>query len=222
MTRQDADYIAKSHKPLSFFRIEMKNKLITTLVTTLLLTGCVIGNQMASYGNDAIVTLGNVGVKSGQQGGHISSVNGNVEVGNNSVVKSAETVNGNVKIGSNSQTSSLSTVNGNVEIGENTVVDGDASTVNGAIILEKGAQVKHNIKLTNGDVILKDNAKVLGNIVFEHTNYSGFLSSRSERTLEIAGSAMVRGKIILYTPVTLRLPKNFDRSKIDDRSARAK
>lgn len=191
---------------------------ITSALATHLLSGCVIGNQMARHGENASVTLGNVVVKDQQQGGHLSSVNGNVEVGSNTVIKTADTVNGNVEIGDNSQTNSLSTVNGNVYIGDNTVVDGSASTVNGSIVINKGAHVKQNVRITNGDVILKDKAKVSGNIVFEDTSYSGIFNNDADRKLDVADNAIIEGNIILYTPVKLVLPDNFDRAKIDDRS----
>jgi len=194
-----------------------KGIVLTAIIASVTLTGCVIGNQSASNGSNASVTLGNVEVYDGQQAGHVSSVNGNVEIGSNTVVKSAETVNGNVEVGNNSQTRSLSTVNGSVTIGDNTIVDGKVSTVNGEIVINSGAKVKRDVRITNGEVIVKNSAIVSGNIVFEHTNFSGMFNSRFERTLIIEPGAVVEGKIVLYTPVKLDLPEDFDRTKIDNR-----
>ena len=200
----------------------MNIKLIMVLITTSIISGCVIGNQYAFNGENASVTLGNIGVKDGQQAGRLSSVNGNVEVGSNASVGAADTVNGNVEIGHNSQTKSLSTINGAIEIGSYSIVDGEVSTVNGEITLDNSAQVKGTLRITNGHIKLKDNAKVSGNIIFEHTNFSGVFNGRTERTLEIADSAIVEGNVILYTPTKLILPDGFDQTKIDKRFVQKK
>lgn len=197
--------------------MKTKNTLLIALLATLTISGCSIGNHHVRHGENASSTLGNVSVAENGRGGHLSTVNGNVEIGANAQTKSAETINGNVEVGNNSQTGALETVNGSINLGTNSIVDGNVETVNGGITLDANALVKGDIKITNGKVELNSNATVSGNIVFEYTNFSSFLNRNFERSLTIAEGAVVGGKIILYTPVTLDLPNDFDQSKIENR-----
>lgn len=196
--------------------------LFVVVSTSLLLSGCVIGNQFGQNGQNVSVTLGNVGVQTGETAGHLETVNGNIEVEANTKIKTAETVNGNISVGDDSQTRSLETVNGSIELGNNVIVDGRVETVNGEVILGVGSQVNKDVKITNGDVILKARSKVSGNVVFDHTSFSSLFESKIDRTLEVADSAIIEGKIIIYTPVELILPDDFDRSKIENRFKGAK
>lgn len=200
---------------------KIKN-LIVLIGTVTLLTGCVIGNQFGKNGQNVSVTLGNVGVQAGETAGHLETVNGNIEVEANTKIKSADTVNGNIYVGDDSQTRSLATVNGSIELGNNVIVDGKVQTVNGEVILGTGTSVSKDVQITNGDIILKARAIVSGNVVFDHTSFSSLFESKIDRTLEVDESAIIEGSIILYTPVELILPDNFDRSKIDNRYKGAK
>jgi len=202
--------------------MDLKLKIASTVVAAALISGCVIGNQTGRNGQNVSVTLGNVEVERGERAGHLETVNGNIEVEERAVIESAETVNGNIDLGDFSKSGELETVNGRIEIGEKAEVDGDVETVNGEIYVGKGSQVLKDITITNGDVIVKSGAKVFGNIVFDHTNWSSLFESKIERTLEIEKGAELVGDIILYSPVELILPDDFDRSKIDNRMESAK
>ena len=197
--------------------MKLHHKCLTVLTLVSLISACTIGNQFARNGQNASVTFGNVGVVSGEKAGHLSTINGNIEVSSNVIAKSAETVNGNVEVGENSHLDSIKTINGNIDIDENTIIKKNVSTVNGEITLAKNAHVKGDVLITNGKVELKANSVVSGNIIFEYTNYSSVFNHNFERSLIVEDSAIIEGKIIIYAPVKLTLPENFDRSKIDNR-----
>lgn len=183
-------------------------------VLSLLLTGCVIGNQYASNGENINITIGNIDVLEGEEAGHLDTVNGNIYLANKTRTKTAETVNGNIRVGEYSHTQGLETVNGNIELSKNVTTLGSVETVNGDIYLAKGCNVSKDLQTTNGDITLKENSVVGGDIVFDSSRWQSSFNRDEPPVLTIHASAKVNGDIILRSPIKLNLPSDFDQSKI--------
>lgn len=202
---------------MAFCKGQQMNKqlrIAIPLVSSLLLSGCVIGNQYASNGENINITIGNIDVLEGEEAGHLDTVNGNIYIANKTRTKSAETVNGNIRVGEFSHTQDLETVNGNIELGKNVTTLGSIETVNGDIYLAKGCNVSKDLQTINGDITLKENAIVGGDIVFDSSRWQSTFNRDEPPVLTIHASAKVNGDIILRSPIELNLPADFDQSKI--------
>ena len=193
--------------------MELTAKFFLTATLVFSLSACVVGNQIGHSGQDASVTFGNVRVLDGNNAGHLNAVNGNIEIGKNAKVKYAETTNGNIYLGDGSRAMGLETVNGNIDAGSNATIDGQIRTVNGDITIGTQTQVAENLVTTNGDVRLFSQVVIQGDIIFEDSGMSSFIKLE-DQTLEISDGAILEGRVILYKPVRLQLPANFDKNKI--------
>jgi len=191
-------------------------QLVVMALALITLSACVIGNQTGQNGRDVDITLGNIHVPDGERAGDLSTVNGNIDIGRYAQVLTAETTNGNIVLGEYGQANGMETVNGSIDAGDQSRVLGSLETINGDIALGKGALVSRNLSTVTGDITLSEGAKVEGDIVFEHSNLSSYFESATP-VLEIENGAEVAGKIYIYAPVNLVLPKGFDREKIEIR-----
>ena len=197
----------------------MKNlsKIFLSFIAIVFISGCVIGNQFSRNGENVNVTFGNVHVATGDDAGHLETVNGNIFISSDTSAKSAEVVNGNIDVGRNSQVGDLSIVNGNIEIGKHAIVNGSVETVNGSILAKADSIVHNDLTITNGRIEISENVQVMGDIKFDESTLKSMFESSDNSSLIIAEGAVLHGNIILYNVVDLELPPNFDRSKIERR-----
>ncbi len=204
----------------------MQSKIITAILATSLLSGCIIhvgGDYRDKPGSSVSTILGGIDIDAGHVVGDLSTVNGGIELEDNVVAKDVDTVNGGIEMGDNVTIDDASVVNGNIEAGENLRVNGDMTTVNGKVLLNTGANVEGNIETVNGDIrliaakvgrdIITHNGDielteatvVEGDIVWEKRDDDSWIDNDRIPLLSISADSTIEGEIKLYRKVELRL-----------------
>jgi len=207
-----------------------KTLLVTSLVISLGLSGCVIHVNDTS-GVSSL--MGDVSVSAHKSVGDVSSVNGDIELQEYVTARNVDSVNGDIELSNDVSVSDINvvngdivaearlnvsnnieSVNGDVDLNEGSRVEGAIESVNGDISLS-GTNVGQHVITKNGDIALHQDSYVGGNIVFEKQRNN----NRHVPTLIIRQGSTVEGDIILYREVKLELDDPSLQSKVVNRWA---
>lgn len=161
----------------------MKTTVITVSVALLgFIAWCATPARGANDGGSITSVNGQVEASEGQTYDTLSTVNGQVRVARGVTAKEAKTVNGQLLIEEDVKLGKASTVNGQIRIGDRSTIEHDASTVNGGIRLGKRARVGGEVSTVSGGIEL-DGAEVGGSLTTRNGD------------IELSDGAHVRGNI---------------------------
>ncbi|MBC3764386.1 hypothetical protein [Neptunicella marina] len=149
----------------------------------------------------------------------LESVNGNIDVGDSASIRSASTVNGDIDVKQKVNiTHGVETVNGNISLGSETQINGDIEAVNGNINLDS-VRMNGDIDVVNGNITLEGNSQIGGDIIIRRPEKSFWGNQRlSKNILSIGSDVNLKGNIILYREVNLRLENEKLKNKLIYRS----
>ena len=207
--------IIDGDKQLEFLLLKKSNlSFVVITAAVLALSGCVAGNKIGQYGQDAQTTLGNISVRANQNAGTLQTTNGNISIGHHAQVKSVNVLNGNISIKEFSQATSLKTTNGNIKISDNVLIKGNVKTMNGNIRIGQHVEIRANVLTATGDISIEQGTTIRGDIIFEKP---GFWSSKLEQEiprLKISKEVSLNGDIHLYRPIELLLDQSVNPNKV--------
>ena len=206
-----------------------------SLLTALLLSGCVSVNSDIEVGDgqtvDGSLNTINGSVSVGTESvvdGNAKTVNGSISVGPRTVIGDIETVNGKVTLGAGATSESIEAINGSVEIGEDAEVSGRVETVNGRVLVGRNAVVDGLVESVNGQIRLQGATvgslkNVRGGMVLEAgSRVLGELRVVRSRSgegsdsvlVEIHADSEVAGPLVFERPVRLRIHESAEVGEI--------